>query len=731
MTSTRPLDLVTVDLAVGGMTCTACAARIEKRLNRMDGVQAAVNYATETAFVRYDPARAQPPDLIATIEATGYTASRTPSDDDAQAGLLRRLMLSSPAALAVLLLAMVPALHFGGWRIVTAVLATPVVLWGGWPFHRAAFLNARHGATTMDTLVSLGTLAAYGWSLVALATGAELYFEVAAVVVVFLLLGRSLEGRARRRSGAALRALLDLQPPTASVVRDGVEQLVPADTVRVGERFVVRPGEKIATDGQVVQGTSVVDASMLTGEPVPVDVAPGAAVAGGTVNGFGVLEVEATRVGSATTLARITQLVLAAQSGKAASQRLADRISGVFVPVVLGLALATLAGWLVSGGSAADAFTAAVAVLIIACPCALGLATPTALLVGTGRGAQLGVLFTGPEALESMRRVDTVVLDKTGTVTTGRMVLHETRAFGGNADSDTDADTVLRVAAAAEAGSEHPIARAVVDAAARLPATDTAVSAFRALPGLGARACVRLGDVEREVLIGRAALLADSGIPVDDTVSSALAEVEADGFTCVLVAWDGAVRGLLAVGDAVRPTSAEAVRLLRSLGLRPVLVTGDNRRAAETVAAQLGIAPGDVVAEVLPEGKVEAVERLRREGATVAMVGDGVNDAAALAAADLGVAMGSGTDVAIEAADVTLVRADLRSAADAIRLARRTVATIKMNLFWAFAYNVVLVPVAALGLLDPLFAGAAMALSSLFVVTNSLRLRRVASVASG
>jgi Cu+-exporting ATPase len=701
----------TTELLIGGMTCASCAARIEKKLNRLDGVTATVNYATEKASVRYSEGVTSD-DLIATVEKTGYTAAipapePAPEESD---GLSTRLAVSAALSVPVVLLGMVPALQFPGWQWVSLVLATPVVFWGGLPFHRATWTNLRHGAATMDTLVSLGTLAAFGWSLVALllGTGAELYFEAAAVVTTFLLAGRWLEARAKRRAGAALRALLELGAKEVSVLRGGSEVRIPVAQLAVGEDFIVRPGEKIAADGEVTEGSSAVDASMLTGESVPVEVGPGDAVVGATVNAGGRLVVRATRIGAQTQLAQMARLVEEAQNGKAEVQRLADRISGVFVPIVLVVALGTLAGWLIAGGGASAAFTAAVAVLIIACPCALGLATPTALMVGTGRGAQLGILIKGPEVLESTRRVDTVVLDKTGTVTTGRMTVLDVVPADGQ-----DGDELLRVAGALEAASEHPIAQAVARAAAErgpLPAVD----GFANVEGLGVR-----GSVEgRAVTVGRPRLLADALPPeLDDARQRA----EAEGRTAIAVAWDGAARGVLVVADTVKPTSAAAVRQLRALGLRPVLLTGDNEAAARSVAQSVGI--DEVLAEVLPADKVDVVKGLQAEGATVAMVGDGVNDAAALAQADLGLAMGTGTDVAIEAGDLTLVRGDLRAAADAIRLSRRTLSTIKGNLFWAFAYNVAAIPLAAAGLLNPMVAGAAMAFSSVFVVTNSLRLR--------
>ncbi|WP_333744579.1 heavy metal translocating P-type ATPase [Streptomyces ardesiacus] len=735
-----------VELLIGGMTCASCAARVEKKLNRMDGVTATVNYATEKARISH-PATTEVADLIATVVKTGYTAEEPapppePADGPATArghdgnggdddpelsALRRRLTVSVLLAAPVVLLAMVPALQFDNWQWLSLTLAAPVVVWGGLPFHRAAWTGVRHGAATMDTLVSLGTLAAFGWSLWALffgdagmpgmrhgfdltvsrADGASaIYLEAAAGVTAFLLLGRWLEARAKRRAGAALRALMQMGAKDVAVLRDGGEVRIPVARLAVGDRFVVRPGEKIATDGTVTEGASAVDTSLLTGESVPVDVAVGDAVTGATVNAGGRLVVEATRVGADTRLARMAKLVEDAQSGKARVQRLADRISGVFVPVVLLIAVATFGGWLGATGDTVAAFTAAVAVLIIACPCALGLATPTALLVGTGRGAQLGILIKGPEVLESTRRVDTVVLDKTGTVTTGRMTLHEVYAAEG-----TDEEELLRLAGAVEHASEHPVARAVAAGAEERLGALPGVEDFENVPGRGVRARV----AGREVAVGR---LYD-GLPPD--VAAARDEAERRGRTAVVVGWDGEARGVVAVADAVKETSAEAVTRLRRLGLTPVLLTGDNRRVAESVAAAVGI--DEVIAEVLPEEKAAVVERLRAEGRTVAMVGDGVNDAAALATADLGLAMGTGTDAAIEAGDLTLVRGDLRVAADAIRLSRRTLSTIKGNLVWAFGYNVAALPLAAAGLLNPMIAGAAMAFSSVFVVTNSLRLR--------
>jgi len=680
----------TVDLQIGGMTCASCTARVEKKLNRLDGVRASVNFATETAHVSF-PANVAVADLVRTVEAIGYTAteSRPP-----EPSLAPRLVVSIALTVPLLVLTM---LLSGRWPWLAFALAVPVVTWGAWPFHRAALVNLRHGATTMDTLISLGVAVSSGWSLVALLRGGDLYLEVGAVLTTFLLGGRYAEARARRRAGSALRALLELGAKDVCVLRDGTEVVVPISALVVGDVFVVRPGEKIATDGVVVDGASAVDLSLLTGESAPVEVRVGGEVTGATVNAGGRLVVRATRVGADTHLARIGRLVAAAQSGKAPVQRLADRVSAVFVPAVLAVAALTFVGWLVSGHPVARSVTVAVAVLIVACPCALGLATPTALLVGTGRGAQLGILVRGPEVLEATRRVDTVVLDKTGTVTTGAMSLVDIAPVDG-----VDGDELLRYAAAVESAAEHPIARAIAAAGPRPlpPVTD-----FAALPGLGAQATVD----GRTVIVGRPALLAAQGVPVPPGPG-------------VAVAWDGTYRGAITVADTVRPSSAVAVQRLRALGLRPVLLTGDSAAVAASVAGSVGI--DDVHAEVLPADKVSVVRALQAEGRVVAMVGDGVNDAAALAAADLGIAMGTGTDVAIEAGDLTLVRADLLAAVDAITLARATLRTIKGNLFWAFAYNVAAVPLAVAGLVAPELAAGAMALSSLFVVSNSLRLFR-------
>ncbi|MGU3497298.1 heavy metal translocating P-type ATPase [Mycobacterium sp. C31M] len=729
----------TVTLDVGGMTCASCAARIEKRLNRIEGVEASVNFATEQAKVDF-PDTVTPAELVAAVEATGYSATLpTPeaaaeetTEPDESAPWRQRLLISTALTLPVVALSMIPVLQFDNWQWLTLTLASPVVVWGAWPFHRAAWTNLRHGAATMDTLISVGVIAAYLWSLWALffthagmpgmkmpfefisrSDDPHIYLEVAAAVTTFLLAGRYFEARAKRQSGAALRALLQMGAKDVAVLRDGHETRLPISQLAVGDIFVVRPGEKIATDGVVTAGASAVDASMLTGEPVPVEVTTGDTVVGATVNVSGRLEVRATHIGADTQLAQMAQMVSDAQNGKAEVQRLADRVSAVFVPTVLVLSVLTLFGWLLSGGSPAAAFTAAVAVLIIACPCALGLATPTALLVGTGRGAQLGILIKGPQVLESTRRVDTVVLDKTGTVTTGRMSVVDVHVPDGES-----VDEIVALVGALEHGSEHPIARAIAEYAAQrgpLPAVD----GFENHGGLGVTGVVD----GHAVAAGRAGWLRQDWSLDTPPDLVALADAAAtQGHTPIWFAADGRIRAVIVVADTIKDTAAQAISGFRELGLTPVLLTGDNKRAAESVAAQLGIET--VVAEVLPAGKVFVIQALQADGKVVAMVGDGVNDAPALAQADLGLAMGTGTDVAIEASDLTLVRGDLRAAVDAIRLSRATLRTIKGNLFWAFAYNVAALPLAAAGLLNPLIAGAAMAFSSVFVVTNSLRLRR-------
>ncbi|GAA1751536.1 heavy metal translocating P-type ATPase [Kocuria aegyptia] len=752
--SAQPQALGTdVELEIGGMTCASCANRIERKLNKLEGVSASVNYATEKARVSA-PAGYDPQDLIAEVEKTGYTAAlpapRQADPDEATAEeataedvelstLRQRLIGAAVLAVPVIAMAMIPALQFDYWGFASLVLAAPVVVWAGWPFHRAAWLNLRHGTATMDTLISLGTTAALLWSIVALFFGTagqpgmvhpfeltispshglgNIYLEVAAGVITFILLGRYFEKRSKRRAGAALRALLELGAKDVAVMREGREQRIPIEDLTVGDEFLVRPGEKIATDGVIVSGTSAIDASMLTGESVPVEVAAGDAVTGATVNAGGRLVVRATRVGADTQLAQMAQLVEDAQSGKAEIQRLADRVSAVFVPIAIAIAVATLGAWIGAGFPLSAGFTAAVAVLIIACPCALGLATPTALLVGTGRGAQMGVLIKGPEVLESTRRIDTIVLDKTGTVTTGKMTLAEAIPAPGVTRAE-----LLRLAGAVEDASEHPIAQAIATGATAEVGDLPTPESFENIEGRGVQ-----GVVEgHAVLVGREALLAEWAQHLDDDLRQAKQAAEAQGKTAVAVGWDGQARGILVVADEVKPTSVQAIAQFKELGLTPVLLTGDNQAVAAQVAAEVGIE--EVIAEVLPKDKADVIAKLQEQGKTVAMVGDGVNDAPALAQANLGLAMGTGTDVAIEAADITLVRGDLRAAADAIRLSRRTLRTIKTNLFWAFAYNTAAIPLAAFGLLNPMLAGAAMAFSSVFVVSNSLRLRSFTSQA--
>ncbi|WP_262001908.1 heavy metal translocating P-type ATPase [Microbacterium sp. Mcb102] len=742
-----------VELEIGGMTCASCAMRIEKKLNKLEGVVATVNYATEKAKVTvpdgYDPAL-----LIAEVEKTGYSAAlpapKKKRADEGSTGdaegedpelrsLRNRLIGAVVLTVPVIAMAMIPALQFMYWQWASLALAAPVIIWAAWPFHKAAWTNLRHGAATMDTLISMGTSAAFLWSLYALFFGtagtpgmthpfefalapsdgaANIYLEVGAGVTMFILAGRYFEKRSKKQAGAALRALLELGAKEVAVLRGGVETKIPVEDLQVGDEFIVRPGEKIATDGIVVSGTSAVDASMLTGEAVPVEVAEGDSVTGATTNVGGRLVVRATRIGSDTQLAQMAQLVEDAQTGKAEVQRLADRISGVFVPIVIVIAVVALGGWLGAGFPVTAAFTAAVAVLVIACPCALGLATPTALLVGTGRGAQMGVLIKGPEVLESTRKIDTVVLDKTGTVTTGRMTLVDVFVEAG-----TDRAELLRLAGALEDASEHPIAQAIAKGATQEVGALSTPEDFANIEGKGVQGVVD----GHAVLVGRDSLLAEWSQKLSRELASTKARAEGEGKTVVAVGWDGQARGILVVADTVKPSSAEAIAQFKAIGLTPILLTGDNEAVARQIAAEVGIE--EVIAEVLPKDKVDVVTRLQREGKTVAMIGDGVNDAPALAQADLGLAMGTGADVAIEASDITLVRGDLRSAVDAIRLSRKTLGTIKTNLFWAFAYNVAAIPVAALGMLNPMLAGAAMALSSVFVVGNSLRLRGFKSIA--
>ncbi|ABM10706.1 heavy metal translocating P-type ATPase [Paenarthrobacter aurescens] len=749
-TASKQAQGIDIELEIGGMTCASCANRIERKLNKLNGVIASVNYATEKARITA-PAGYDPQALVAEVEKTGYTAALPAAKYDQQQGeptdwpdsellsLKHRLIGSAVLSIPIVAMAMIPALQFNYWQWLSLAMAAPVILWAGWPFHKAAYTNLRHGTATMDTLISIGTTAAFLWSLYALFFGTagtpgmthpfeltvaptdgagNIYLEVAAGVILFILAGRYFEKRSKRQAGAALRALLELGAKDVAVLRDGTEVRIPTDQLSVGDEFIVRPGEKIATDGVVASGRSAVDESMLTGESVPVEVGAGDTVTGATVNSGGRLVIRATRVGSDTQLAQMAQLVENAQSGKAEVQRLADRISGVFVPIVIAIATGTLAAWLGAGFPITAAFTAAVAVLIIACPCALGLATPSALLVGTGRGAQLGILIKGPEVLESTRKVDTILLDKTGTVTTGKMTLQGVHTAPG-----TDTDELLRVAGALEDASEHPIAQAIARGATQRVGDLPIPESFKNIEGRGVQGVVE-GHL---VIVGRESMLEDWSLTMPVDLARAKAQAESARETAVIVAWDGEVRGVLTVADAIKDTSAEAITQFRALGLTPVLLTGDNRVVAEQVAAQVGI--DKVIAEVMPQDKLRVVKDLQKQGKVVAMVGDGVNDAAALAQADLGLAMGTGTDVAIEAADLTLVRGDLRAAADAIRLSRKTLGTIKTNLFWAFAYNVAAIPLAALGLLNPMLAGAAMAFSSVFVVTNSLRLRSFKSQA--
>ena len=746
MTELR-VPVQTIELDVQGMTCASCAARIEKKLNRLEGVNATVNYATEKATVHAGTSTTTQT-LIETIEKTGYHATlpaESPRDPDLELRRLRRrLIITAALSVPVIMTAMVPAWQFPWWQWISFALTCVVVTWGAWPFHRATLLNLQHGNATMDTLISLGTFAAFGWSAYALFFGAageigfthpfelrlvrhaptaNLYLEAAVGITTFLLLGRYLEARAKRRSGAALRALLDLTPSQATLLTSDGEMVVDISQLHVADRFVVRPGERVATDGVIVSGHSALDTSTVTGESVPVEAGPGDAVVGATVNTHGRLVVEATRVGADTQLAQVVRMVAEAQSGKAAVQRLADRVSEVFVPIVIALAVATLGFWLGQGSGVAFAFTSAVAVLIIACPCALGLATPTALLVGTGRGAQLGIVISGPEVLESARHLDTIVLDKTGTITEGRLAVLAVTAGGGST-----ADEVIMAAGAAESGSEHPIARAITGYA-RARGSLATLSKLHNRPGLGVRAELSESggpmsqpDSDKSVFVGRHELMEAEGLLVAEELRKAYTAEQAQGRTAVLVGWAGEARGVIAVADVLKPTSAEAVRRLRGLGLRPVLLTGDHEAAARIVAAEVGV--DEVIANVLPQQKVAEVMRLQKDGHQVAMVGDGVNDAAALAQSDLGIALGTGTDAAMHASDLTLISGDLRVAADAVRLSRATLRTIHGNLWWAFGYNVVALPLAAIGFLNPMIAAAAMALSSLFVVTNSLRLLR-------
>ncbi|TCO60602.1 heavy metal translocating P-type ATPase [Actinocrispum wychmicini] len=722
MTSVQPEQAL--ELVVGGMTCAACAARVERKLNKLDGVRATVNYATAKADVR-GPERLSPEDVIRVIEAAGYTAElpRPPAAEKPAAEpdpLRRRVIVAAVLAVPVIALGMVHAWHFPYWQWLSLVLAAPVAVWGAWPFHRAAWRNLRHGTATMDTLVSVGVTAAFLWSVGGLVFGdsGEIYLEVAAGVTLFILCGRYMEGRARRQAGAALRALLELGSKDVAILRDGREHRAPIEELRVGDRFVVRPGERVATDGVVVDGGSAVDLSTVTGETVPVEVSPGTEVIGATVNVSGRLVVRATRVGADTQLARMTKVVERAQTGKAAAQRLADKVAAVFVPVVITLAVGTFGFWLGYSPDPAEAVTAAVAVLIIACPCAVGLATPTALLVGTGRGAQLGVLVKGPEVLESARKVDTIVLDKTGTVTTGRMTVTSVHTEAAEED-------VLRLAGSVEEASDHPIGAAIATTAVRRLGELPTVQGFHSIHGCGVRGVVD----GHTVLVGRTELLVRHGVTVPEDLGNAKEAAELTGRTTVLVAWDGVARAVIVVSDTLRPSSAQAVRDLRALKLRPVLLTGDNETVARAVANELGI--DDVIAGVDPAGKVAAIERLQRDGHVVAMVGDGVNDAAALATSDLGLSMGTGTDAAIEAGDISLVRGDLLAAVDAVRLSRRIFTTIRANLCWAFGYNLAVLPIAAAGLLNPMIAGAAMAFSSFAVVGNSLRLGRLRSRTGG